>query len=188
MDKSQNSSSGKTYREHSAATAAKISEPSLKKSQKSKTPEYAYLDLTMAGGHTREKSWVTDIPSHTGCTMRSFGASPSELMGVITALEELKRPCEVDLFTDSQYITNAFNRGWIANWKKNGWRNSANKPVKNLELWQRLIAAARKHTVTWNWVKGHSGHPENERCDALAVAAAEQPSGELLHDDGKEMR
>ena len=109
-------------------------------------------------------------------------------MGAVAALEELKRPCEVELFTDSQYITNAFNRGWIDNWKKNGWRNSANKPVKNMELWQRLIAAAQKHTVTCNWVKGHSGHPENERCDALAVSASEKPARELLHDDGKEMR
>ena len=140
----------------------------------------AILQYTDTKGKLHEKEMSAGYDKTTNNRM--------ELMGVITALEELKRPCEVDLFTDSQYITNAFNRGWIANWKKNGWRNSANKPVKNLELWQRLIAAARKHTVTWNWVRGHSGHPENERCDALAVAAAEQPSGELLHDDGKEMR
>ena len=111
-----------------------------------------------------------------------------ELMAAIAALEMLQRPCEVELFTDSQYITNSFNEGWIDNWRSNGWRNSANKPVKNLELWHRLIEAAKQHTVTWTWIKGHNGHPENERCDALAVAAADRPQEELLHDDGKAMR
>ena len=111
-----------------------------------------------------------------------------ELMAAIAALGMLQRPCEVALFTDSQYITNSFNEGWIDNWRSNGWRNSANKPVKNLELWHRLIEAAKQHTVTWTWIKGHNGHPENERCDALAVAAADRPQEELLHDDGKAMR
>lgn len=110
-----------------------------------------------------------------------------ELMGAIAALETLQRPCEVDLFTDSQYITNAFNKGWIENWIQNRWRTTSNKPVKNLELWKRLLKAAEKHTVKWNWIKGHNGNRENERCDALAVAAASKPARELLHDDGKGM-
>lgn len=111
-----------------------------------------------------------------------------ELMGAIAALEQLQRPCEVELFTDSQYITNAFNKGWLENWMQKGWRTSANKPVKNQELWQRLLKASGKHNVTWNWIKGHNGHKENERCDALAVAASQKPAGELLHDDGGAMR
>jgi len=111
-----------------------------------------------------------------------------ELMGVIAALEALKRPCEVEVFTDSQYITNAFNKGWLKNWKEDNWLNSSHKPVKNKELWQRLDRAARPHEITWTWIKGHSGHELNERCDRLAVAASEKPEGGLLHDDGRGMR
>lgn len=111
-----------------------------------------------------------------------------ELMGAIAALEELKRPCEVELFTDSQYITNAMNKGWLENWIAHEWKNSSNKPVKNRELWERLIEAAADHSITWNWVKGHNGHPQNERCDALATSAAARPQEELLHDDGQANR
>ena len=111
-----------------------------------------------------------------------------ELMGAIAALEILKRPCEITLHTDSQYITNAMNKGWLDNWRANNWLNSSNKPVKNRELWERLIKAAEPHTITWEWVKGHSGQPQNERCDELATTAAAQPQEQLLHYDGKANR
>ena len=92
-----------------------------------------------------------------------------ELNGVIKGLETLKEPCLVKIFTDSKYISDAFNKGWIDNWQKNGWKTAAKKPVKNKELWLQLVDLAEKHELEWNWVKGHAGHPENERCDALAV-------------------
>ena len=105
-----------------------------------------------------------------------------ELMGVIVALEALKRPCRVRVVSDSQYVVNAFNQNWIAGWLRRGWKNAQKEPVKNVDLWQRLIAAAEPHEITWVWVKGHAGHPENERCDELATAAAD--SGDLLVDEG----
>jgi ribonuclease HI len=92
-----------------------------------------------------------------------------ELMAAISALEALDRPTEITIVTDSNYVKNGIT-GWIFGWKKNGWKNSAKKPVKNVELWQRLDAANARHQVTWEWVKGHAGHPENERADALARA------------------
>lgn len=97
-----------------------------------------------------------------------------ELLAVISALESLKEPCNVEICTDSQYIANAFSKGWLENWLKNGWKTSAKKPVKNQELWERLLAQSKKHTLAWKWVKGHAGHAENERCDQLAVAARDQ--------------
>ena len=100
-----------------------------------------------------------------------------ELMGVIAGLEVLKRPCVVDVHTDSQYVVKAFNDNWVAGWIKRGWKNSQKKPVANDDLWKRLLAAIDKHEkVTWHWVKGHAGHAENERCDELATAAADTPS------------
>ena len=81
------------------------------------------------------------------------------------------------MWTDSQYVVNAFNKNWIAGWLKRGWVNSQKKPVANPDLWKRLIAAVERHeSVSWNWVKGHAGHAENERCDELATAAADDPS------------
>jgi ribonuclease HI len=97
-----------------------------------------------------------------------------EMMGVIAALEALRRPCQVDLYTDSQYVVNAFEKGWIRNWKKNGWKTASKEPVKNRELWERMLKAAEGHELTFHWVKGHAGHPENERCDRLATAAADR--------------
>lgn len=97
-----------------------------------------------------------------------------EMMGVIAALEALRRPCQVDLYTDSQYVVNAFEKGWIRNWKKNGWKTASKEPVKNRELWERMLEAAQGHELTFHWVKGHAGHPENERCDRLATAAADR--------------
>ena len=93
-----------------------------------------------------------------------------ELMAAIAALESLKRSLAVDLYTDSQYLRQGIT-GWIHGWKKNGWKTADKKPVKNVDLWQRLEAAANAHQVRWHWVKGHAGHPENERADALARAA-----------------
>jgi len=96
-----------------------------------------------------------------------------ELLAAIRALEALKRPCRVNLTTDSVYVRDGITR-WIHNWQKNGWRTADRKPVKNAELWQELIAAAAPHTIDWHWVKGHTGHPENERADQLACDAAVQ--------------
>jgi ribonuclease HI len=90
-----------------------------------------------------------------------------ELTAVIRALESLKRPCEVDLFTDSQYVRNGIMT-WIRDWKRRGWKTADRKPVKNVDLWETLDALAAAHVVRWHWVKGHSGHPENDRVDALA--------------------
>ena len=95
-----------------------------------------------------------------------------ELLAAIEGLDSLTEACQVDLTTDSQYVKQGINQ-WIHNWRKNGWKTSAKKPVKNVDLWQRLDQLVNKHTVEWHWVKGHSGHPENERCDDLARQAAE---------------
>ena len=93
-----------------------------------------------------------------------------ELMAAISALEALKRPSRVELHTDSVYVKNGIT-AWIHGWKKNGWRTADKKPVKNVDLWQRLEAAAAPHDIDWRWVRGHAGHPENERADALARGA-----------------
>lgn len=90
-----------------------------------------------------------------------------ELLAAISALEALEKPSKITVVTDSAYVKNGVT-GWIFGWKRNGWRTSNKKPVKNVELWQRLDKAAARHTVTWEWVKGHAGHPENERADELA--------------------
>ncbi len=107
-----------------------------------------------------------------------------ELMGVIVGLESLNRSCEVDVYSDSQYVIKAFTDKWIDNWIKRGWKTASKQPVKNVELWKRLLEAAKPHKITWNWVKGHNGHPENERCDELATTSADQDPSALLHDDG----
>ncbi|KAA3627195.1 MAG: ribonuclease HI [Proteobacteria bacterium] len=90
-----------------------------------------------------------------------------ELMAAIAGLEALKRPCQVHITTDSQYVMKGITE-WLANWKRRGWKTAAKQPVKNVDLWQRLDAALAPHQVTWEWVRGHTGHPENERADALA--------------------
>ncbi len=92
-----------------------------------------------------------------------------ELLAAIHALETLEKPSTLTVVTDSAYVKNGVT-GWIHGWKRNGWKTSAKKPVKNVELWQRLDEAAARHSVTWEWVKGHAGHPENERADELARA------------------
>jgi ribonuclease HI len=94
-----------------------------------------------------------------------------ELTAAIRALQELKRPCRVTLSTDSRYVMDGLTK-WIHGWRKNGWRTADKKPVKNAELWQELVAAAEPHRIDWVWVKGHAGHPDNERADKLASDAA----------------
>ncbi len=100
-----------------------------------------------------------------------------ELMAAIEALSALKSPCEVELYTDSQYVRQGISE-WIFDWKRRGWKTSAKKPVKNADLWQMLDAAASRHRVTWHWVKGHNGDPYNERADVLACAAITQSKKE----------
>jgi ribonuclease HI len=103
-----------------------------------------------------------------------------ELLAVIVGLEALIKPCYVEVFSDSKYVTDAFNQKWIDSWKSKGWKNSKKEQVKNLDLWLRLLDAKKQHQVKFTWVKGHAGHPENERCDVLATTAAD---GTQLLDD-----
>ena len=102
-----------------------------------------------------------------------------ELLAAIVALELLKEPCQIKLYSDSQYLRNGISN-WIHGWKKNGWRTAKKQPVKNVDLWQRLDELAKLHTIEWVWVKGHAGHIENERCDVIAKTQAESPT---LHDN-----
>ena len=107
-----------------------------------------------------------------------------ELLAVIVALEALLRPCAVEVHSDSQYVVNAFNQHWVQGWLKRGWKTAAKQPVKNVDLWERLLAAMKPHQVSWVWVKGHAGHALNERCDQLATEAADGVRGALLRDEG----
>ena len=99
-----------------------------------------------------------------------------ELLGVIAALEALKRPCDVTLISDSEYVVNAIAKGWLVNWQRKGWRKADKKPVMNIDLWQRLLPKLEEHNIEFCWTKGHAGNPENERCDELAVAASLRPN------------
>ena len=130
------------------------------------------LRCTDAQGQVHEKEFSAAYACTTNNRM--------ELLGVITGFEALKRPCSVVVVSDSQYVIKAFTGHWINSWQARGWKNAKKEPVKNVDLWKRLLRAIEPHTVTWQWVKGHNEHPENERCDALACAAAD--SGEFLHD------
>ena len=107
-----------------------------------------------------------------------------ELMAAIAGLEALNRPCEIDLFSDSQYLVKAFNDHWLDGWIKKGWKRGKNEPVKNVDLWKRLLEAKKPHQVTFHWVKGHAGHEMNERCDYLATSAADGTN--LQKDEGLE--
>ncbi len=126
-------------------------------------------------------------PGGWGCILR-YGNAEKELSGgegdttnnrmeltaAIEGLKALKEKCEVTLYTDSQYVANGINKGWARTWQKNGWIKSDKKPAQNRELWEELITLIDRHDVTVVWVKGHNGHPENERCDRLAVAMSER--------------
>ena len=97
-----------------------------------------------------------------------------ELSGVIFALSALKEPCAVDLYTDSKYVFDAVDKGWVYSWRKNGWRKADKKPALNVDLWERLLPLLETHRVTWHWVKGHAENEKNNRCDALAVAQSKK--------------
>ena len=103
-----------------------------------------------------------------------------ELLAVIIGLEALNKPCNVTIHSDSQYVIKAFTERWIDGWIKKGWKRGKNEPVKNVDLWKRLLAAKEPHNVNFVWVKGHAGHPQNERCDLLATTAAD--GNDLLED------
>ena len=120
--------------------------------------------------HTREYS----------CGYKKTTNNRMELMAAIVGLEALTRPCDVKLYSDSKYLVDAFNQNWIDSWLAKGWKRGKNEPVKNVDLWKRLLKAMEPHQVTYIWVKGHDGHPQNERCDVLATTAAD---GEDLQDD-----
>lgn len=132
----------------------------------------AVLRCVLSDGSVHEK----ELSQGYACTTNNR----MELMGVIAGLEALKRPCKVTIYSDSQYVVNAFNQHWVDSWIARGWKNTKKEQVKNIDLWQRLLKAKELHSVSFVWVKGHAGHPENERCDELATAAAD---GEGLLED-----
>lgn len=106
----------------------------------------------------------------TGGAMESTN-NRMEMTAVIEGLRQLKEPCAVTLITDSEYVKNAFTKGWLVNWQKRGWKTADKKPVKNQDLWQVMLELAKPHTITWKWVRGHDVDELNNRCDELAVAA-----------------
>ncbi len=132
---------------------------------------YIYTDGACKGNPGRG-GWGA-LMKYTDSEKELFGGEQNttnnrmELTAAIKALQTLKRPCKVKLTTDSQYVRKGISE-WIENWKKKNWKNSQNKPVKNVDLWQQLDEQQQRHDVSWHWVKGHSGHPENERADELA--------------------
>ncbi len=133
-----------------------------------------YGTVLLAGKHRKELSVGYRLTTN----------NRMELLGAIAGLEALTRPCKVTLWSDSQYVVKAMADGWLDNWQKRGWRTAGKKPVKNQDLWQRMLKALGEHEVDWRWVRGHTGDVENERCDQLAVAAANSVA--LLEDEGFE--
>lgn len=121
------------------------------------------------GALLRYKHHIKELKGH----QREATNNQMELMAAIRAFEILNKPCRVKITTDSQYVKNGMTQ-WVAGWKRKGWKTASNQPVKNQVLWQRLEAATESHTVEWFWVKGHSGHPENERVDELANIAIDE--------------
>ncbi len=132
----------------------------------------AILQFTDSSGRMHERELSAGYRKTTNNRM--------ELMAAIAGLEALTRPCAVDLYSDSKYLTDAFNQHWIDSWIQRDWHKADKSPVKNVDLWKRLLAAMEPHTVQYHWVKGHDGHPENERCDRLATQAAD---GDCLLED-----
>jgi ribonuclease HI len=131
-----------------------------------------YGTVLLAGEHRKELS----------AGYRRTTNNRMEMLGAIVGIESLKRPSAVTLWSDSQYLIHAMTKGWLEGWQKRGWRTASKEPVKNQDLWQRLLRAIEPHEIEWRWVRGHTGNPENERCDQLAVAAAS--GGDLLVDEG----
>lgn len=136
----------------------------------------AVLHFTDSHGQLHEKEMSGGYVRTTNNRM--------ELMAAIAGLEALNRPCEVELYSDSKYLTDAFNQHWIENWVAKNWNRGKSGPVKNIDLWKRLLAAMKPHQVKFIWVKGHAGHPQNERCDELATSAADGDG--LMVDEGLE--
>jgi ribonuclease HI len=132
----------------------------------------AVLEYVDSGGNLHTKEISAGYKKTTNNRM--------ELMAVIRALECLNRSCEITLYSDSKYVVDAFNQKWIESWQRKGWKKSDNKPVKNIDLWKKLLLLKQPHTIQFRWVKGHDGHTQNERCDLLATAAAD---GENLLED-----
>lgn len=130
------------------------------------------LEYVDAGGRLHQRELSAGYRQTTNNRM--------ELLAVIKGLEQLKSACAVTVFSDSKYIVDAFAKGWVAAWQKNNWMRGRKEEVKNQDLWKRLLELMRGHTVEYRWVRGHDGHPQNERCDQLATAAAD--SGQLLED------
>ena len=100
-----------------------------------------------------------------------------ELTGLLEALRQLKEPCDIDLYSDSQYVINGLEKGWAKGWRARGWRKADKSPALNADLWAQLLAESEKHVIHYHWLKGHAGHPENERCDRLAVAQSKKYGG-----------
>lgn len=131
-------------------------------------------------GNPGPGGWGAILRCHTPPAEKElFGGEPEttnnrmELTAVIEGLRLLREPCRVTIQTDSRYVADAFRKDWIGSWQRNGWRTSTKKPVKNEDLWRALLEAMELHEVRWEWIRGHNGHPENERADRLAVRAAE---------------
>ncbi len=141
--------------------------------------ELPHVEIATDGackGNPGPGGWGAVIRSGTREKDISGGESPTtnnrmELMAAIKALEALKKPCRVTLSTDSKYVMDGLTK-WIHGWRKNGWKTASRQPVKNADLWQELVAASAPHQIKWLWVKGHNGHPDNERADKLASDAA----------------
>jgi ribonuclease HI len=143
------------------------------------TPVELYTDGACSG-NPGPGGWAYIIKDPvSGAVREETGGEPKttnnrmELISVIRGLKGLNRPCLVDLYSDSQYVINGLKE-WLDGWKANGWRNARRQPVKNRELWEELDELRRIHTINCHWIRGHSEHPENERCDALAVAAIDR--------------
>ena len=120
----------------------------------------------------------------SGCGYKNTTNNRMELMAAAVALEKLIRPCDVDLYTDSQYLKNAIENNWLNNWKQNNWKNASRKPVKNQDLWQRIDTQLTRHNVRLHWVKGHAGNTGNELVDSVASNCALLPEEELCDDTG----
>jgi len=141
-----------------------------------------HVDLFTDGacsGNPGPGGWGSILRFGSAETELSGGENPTtnnrmELSAVIEGLAVLKERCQVTIYTDSQYVANGITKGWAASWQKNGWRKADKKPALNIDLWKRLLDLLKEHEVEVIWVKGHAGHPENERCDCLAVAASKQ--------------
>ncbi len=118
------------------------------------------------------------------CGYRETTNNRMELRAVLAGLSALKESCEVTIYSDSKYIVDAVQKGWLRNWYFNGWKRGKNQPLSNKDLWKEMHSLLQKHKVSFVWVKGHSGHPENERCDKLAVDASK--SKNLIEDEGRE--